>query len=294
MINTVYRLSSQLLLTCLLAFWFTLATANNPSFLQKIQQDPPYFSDTALHEACKNIWQEITTDGASVREGLPDSQARPLYGGIQAHIEKQMSTSEFVKSVWIFHTPLISTAAITEDTLKFPPIEFSDFSTHALWRAHNLREHLSKGGTVVIAYVANRREGQFGRTKAQIAVFEKLKKKYPKQIIEFAISPSYLPNGYYPQDKIGATYFMQSASGETFEMTNRGVQIQDARDGAYWGVWVQMREMPKAQTTKQIQDIMQFLEQAGLHEAISTHAQQQGLAPDTLFSLLGPYWRTNS
>ena len=294
MINTVYRLSSQFILACLLAFWFTLATANNPLFLQKIYQDPPYFSDTALHETFKNIWQEIISEGASVREGLPDSQARPLYSGIQAHIEKQMTATEFAKSVWIFHTPLISMAAITEDTLKLPPMEFSDLSTRTVWRAHNLREYLSKGGTVVIAYVANRREGQFGRTKAQLAVFEKLKTKHPKQIIEFAISPSYLPNGYFPQEKIGATYFMQTTKGETFEMTNRGVQIQDARDGAHWGIWLQMREMPKAQTTKQIQDIMQFLEQAGLHEAISTHAQQQGLAPDTLFSLLGPYWRTNS
>src|SRR5207237_1072977 len=125
-----------------------------------------------------------------------------------------------------------------------------------------------------------------GRTAEQVAVFEKLKAQYPRQLIDFPIDPKDLPGGKFPKDKIGATYFMHYPNGEVIEMTNLGVQIKEAHDGATWGVWQHKRSDPRPEVTKRVYEIVQFLEQANIREVIGIY---QGKDADKIISFLDSY-----
>ena len=253
-------------------------------------QFPPFDKSTQA------VWQTLSSQGYAKMSGKSDKEARTIFVTLQAYLEASMTDTPFEKGIWIIHTPLIATPVVTNGQLSeglvAPEILKDPDTTRvdvALKRADIIRTFLKKGGTLIIAHAANQREGSLGRTPEQIRIFEKLKKEYPKQLIEFGINPKLLLNQEFPRDKIGATYFMERQGSDTLEITQRGVQIHDAKPGT-WGIWQQTREKPIALVTKQIQEIMQFLDKAGLHEKLIQHAQQHGLSPDQFFSLLTPYW----
>ncbi len=127
------------------------------------------------------------------------------------------------------------------------------------------------------------------RSEEQLAIYDKLKKQYPKQLIEMPIDTSAYADKQFPQDKIGATYLTQMPNGDIFEMTNQGVQINQSQNEANWGVWLQMRNQARAAVSARLCTQFQFLLTNGLEAVIEKHAKAQGIAPEKVLSLLKCY-----
>lgn len=236
------------------------------------------------------LWQEAFSQGTVLRHNQKDKDARTAFVEIQAELEQQMIRAiaqKDTKALWIIHTPLIATPVVTEGLISEGLVSTSILQetdrtrvSTSLERSKLMRLFLNRGGFLIVAYAASQREGEKGRTPSQIAIFEKLKKQYPKQLIEFPIASSHFSEGNYPLDKIGATYFLREPHGK-FEMTNRGLQINDARDNATWGLWI---NHPDFDISSRLNEVMLFLEQAGLREQISLHCQEHHISPKEILS----------
>ena len=116
-----------------------------------------------------------------------------------------------------------------------------------------MRDYLDKGGILLVVY-QDTKDHNGGRTTAQKRIYDKLKKRYASQIIDFPIAN-------FPSTLTGATYLVPQKGG-VFEMTNRGAQI-----------------------AHEIKTVFQILEQAGLQEKLANHAKLHGRAPETFFAL---------
>lgn len=242
-------------------------------------------SDVALNQAAQNLWQEVIVKGYATRKGQTDKEVRSLFSPIQYHIEQRMVESmnalddKAAPTLWILHTPQIPTPLVTNAKINKQLVSqdvANDKDTTrlrtAFLRAKTVHDYLEKGGILLVVY-----QGDGGRTKQQKRFYEKLKKRYGAQIIDFPVSQ-------FPHELTGATYLVPQKGG-VFEMTNRGAQIQQDGKTLTWGVWLQEREHAKPAVTEQIQTLFQFLEQAGLQEKLASHAKLHGRAPETFFAL---------
>jgi len=217
-------------------------------------------------------------------------QARPVFVGLQAvaeragvnalvtqnralshqvKTEKEMvdalASKKGIKSVWIIHTPVIATPCVTEgqttEGLLAKEIEQNEkLKALTLSRASIIRDYLEQGGKLIIAY----NQDQPGRTSEQIAIYEKLKTKYAKQIVDFSMA---LGKDKYPEDFIGATYLMEDPEGNWFEMTNRGVQANAPKE-AEWGIWVQDSKKRMETVGARMKHIINFLADQKMGEAL--------------------------
>ncbi len=261
------------------------------SFIPQLHPVLPIQLDNKQDIQAQQIWQEIISKGYSVHQGT-DKTMRPIFGQIQAHLEQQMINSfsqiPLGSTLWIIHTPLIATPLVTNDEVSKTLVS-SEIQNTALARAKIMREYLAKGGLLVVAYQSNLREGKSGRTQDQIAIFEALKQQYPKQVVEFPIDVNHFPNGSFPRENIGATYLTQMPSGNIVEMTNLGVQINGSREDAMWGVWLQERNDPQTAVNSRLTSSFQFLFANGLHNVLTKHAHQQGIAPEKVLALLARF-----
>lgn len=246
------------------------------SFFKRVDQEiAGHKGAPLLSPSTIALWQEAFSRGVVLRHHQQDKTARTTFVEIQAELERQMIKTlshKGTKALWILHTPSIATPVVTEgglsEGLVSPAIlkeKDSDRLKTALDRAKLIRLFLNKGGIVVIAYA----QDNLQRTPSQIAIFEALKKQYPKQLIDFPIAMKHFVDGKYPLDKIGATYFLQEAQG-VVEITNRGLQISDARNDATWGLWLQERQQPHSTVSKRLSEVLSFLEQAGLREKLKS------------------------
>lgn len=284
--------------------------AKEISFLQQLKQNYLEEGKKADEKLSPShlFLQELLKQGSATRTGT-DKEMRAIFLPLQALMEQEMikslsaaqpaklsAFSENIRSIWIIHAALMATPLVTEGQLSeklVSPAVLADPNKEriqtSLKRAALMRAYLAQGGILITAYPADKRAGPHGRTPEQIAIFEKLKKQYPQQLIEFPIPVDALPQGQYPPEKIGATYIMQEPSGHVFELTNQGTQIADAPDGVKWSVWLQERHLPDPKTTQRLCQMMHFLEKAGLQEVIQQHAVQYGQNPQAYFVLLAPY-----
>lgn len=247
------------------------------SFLNRVHQEiVDHKGAPLLSPPTIALWQEAFSRGVVLRHHQQDKTARTAFVEIQAELERQMIkalSQKGTKAVWIFHTPLIATPVVTEGAMSEGLVssailkeQDSDRIKTALDRAKLIRLFLNKGGIIVIAYAKQER---LQRTPSQIAIFEALKKQYPKQLIDFPIATKHFVDGQYPLDKIGATYFLQEPQGMV-EITNRGLQINDAQNDATWGLWLHEREHPHSTVSKRLTEVLSFLEQAGLREKLNS------------------------
>lgn len=307
MMYNLYRFFQSFILSfrfsalCCIVFYclstITIAQPND-TFLNKMQQNFTNRKEDPLCAHAQVVW-EAATQGYALRQNQRDSEARTVFVQIQAELERKMIeellSQKGAKAVWIIHTPLIATPVVTEGAISPGLVSASVLADkdqtrviNSLDRAHLIRRFLAAGGTLIIAFSADHREGKEGRTKEQIAIYEKLKKQYFKQLIEFPIASTHFPQGNYPLDKIGATYFLQTAQG-TFEATNRGLQINDARDNATWGLWLQDRQNPNPHVIKRLSEVMGFLEQAGLSDVITQHFAAFNMLPEETMGIFSRY-----
>ncbi|MGE3318400.1 MAG: hypothetical protein AB7I18_03800 [Candidatus Berkiella sp.] len=244
-------------------------------------------SDPSLNQAAQALWQDVIVNGYATRKGQTDKEVRTLFSPIQYHIEQRIVQSldnkdpKATPPLWILHTPLIPTPLVTDGKLNKQLASadvVNDKDTTrlnmALWRAKTMRDYLDKGGILLVVY---QQTDQGGRTQQQRRYYEKLKKRYGAQIIDFPVS-------HFPHELTGATYLVPQKGG-VFEMTNRGAQVLEDGKALTWGVWLQERERAKPVVTQQIQALFQFLEQAGLQDKLASHAKLHGRAPETFFAL---------
>jgi len=237
-----------------------------------------------------------------------DKVVRTAYVSLQAASEKAITErisaakdlGRIAKSIWIIHTPLIATPCVT-DGKPTPHLLAEEIMQDearrqlTLSRAEIIRDYLKAGGVLVIGYNAKEREQKCdeqgkeispGRTKAQIDIYEALRKEYSKQIIDF---PMDLKDQPYPDDMIGATYLVEDTYGHRFEMTNRGVQAIKPRDDAEWGVWMQNRLQPVTEVTQRMGKVFSFLQKAGLGPVLDKHAREHHFNQDDYAPLLNRY-----
>lgn len=257
------------------------------------------------------IQEEVKPNKVVVVE--QDKTARPSFVGIQSALERNLvdmlrqseedkkntnTTTKKAKrmSIWIIHTPLIATPCVTKGTLT-KGLVHSDVEKDpqrlkvTLDRANIIRDYLEAGGILIIAYQGNKRlgTGTNGRTKEQLEIFEELKNKYPKQLLEFPIDEKLLYKEEYPIDKIGATYIVEDRKHQRFEMTNLGVQANAPKDNATWGLWVQQSSDLKADVTERMRTILSFLDQVGMQKAFHEHCQMHQLDEKRYSSLFSNY-----
>ncbi|MCS5712631.1 hypothetical protein [Candidatus Berkiella aquae] len=291
-----------ILLSLFLMGWFTSAYSQGcgcakaalyyrlqPAIANDLNDEKTGITDVALNQAAQSVWQEVIVNGYATRVGKTDKEVRTLFAPIQYHIESHivegMTTADpkAVMPLWVIHAPQIATPLVTEGRLNNQLVS-DDVANDkdktrlntALLRAKTVRDYLAKGGILLVVY-QDTPSNDGGRTKEQKRIFDKLKKRYASQIIDF-------PVAQFPQALTGATYLVPQKNG-VFEMTNRGAQIQQDGKEITWGLWLQEREHPKPAVKEQIHTLFQFLEQAGLQEKIASHAKQHGRAPETFFAL---------
>lgn len=260
-----------------------------PAIANDLNDEKTGITDPALNQAAQTLWQEVIVNGYATRVGKTDKEVRTLFSPIQYHIEQKLVESidkrdpKAIVPLWILHTPKIATPLVTDGrvdkSLTSEEVANDKDPTRlntAFLRAKTLRDYLDKGGILLVVYQdSSNHDG--GRTKEQKRIYDKLKKRYASQIIDFPIAN-------FPNTLSGATYFVPQKGG-VFEMTNRGAQIQQDGKDVTWGLWLQEREHPKTAVTKEIKELFQYLEQAGLQEKLSKHAKLHGRAPETFFAL---------
>lgn len=240
----------------------------------------------------------------------PDVVARQAYVSLQAASEKEIvnrlhavkDLGRIARSIWIIHTPMIATPCVTNGELTPKLLAEEIMQDEArrkltLSRAEIIRDYLQAGGVLIIAYNAAEREEQLneknevvvpGRTKAQMAIYEKLRAEYPKQLIDFPMQ-LLAENGKYPDDMIGATYLVEDTFGKLFEMTNRGVQANQPHDDAEWGVWMQNRRQAVPEVSQRMAKVFNFLKSNGLAKVLDAHASKNKIEPDEYAMLLSRY-----
>lgn len=245
-----------------------------------------------------------------------DEVMRQAYVSLQGASEKAMvdriSTAKalgrIAKSIWIIHTPMIATPCVTDgkptpQLLAEEILKNEALRKLTLSRAEIIRDYLKAGGVLIVAYNSAEREEKRdetnkviapGRTKEQIAIFEKLKEEFKQQIIDFPIdirgrkAKLGLNDDKYPDDMIGATYLVEDTFGQRFEMTNRGVQA-NAPHEAQWGVWMQNRSQNAPVVCARMAKVFSFLQNAGLNVALDKHAREHKINPDDFAPLLSRY-----
>ncbi len=224
----------------------------------------------------------------------PDEDMRKAFVGLQQsseskivdHLVSEKKLGKLAQSIWIIHTPTVATPCVSDGTptpnLMTDEI-MSDEKRKALTlsRANILRDYLEAGGVLIVAYDATQVKV---RTEQQLAIYEKLKNQYPRQIIDFPMKLGDI----YPENMIGATYLIQDSESK-FEMTNLGVQANATHDDATWGVWMHNRKSAVLDVTKRMGAVMSFLSVAGLSQVLSNHAQQHNIDPDEFAGLLSRY-----
>ncbi len=291
-----------ILLSLVLTGWITSARSHGcgcakaalfyrlqPAIANDLNDEKNGIPDPALNQAAQTLWQEVIVNGYATRVANTDKAVRTLFGPIQYHIERHIVESlssadpKAVMPIWILHTPQIATPLVNEgrinQQLVSEEIAKDQDKTRlntALFRAKTLRDYLAKGGILVVVYQDSPMHDG-GRTKEQKRIYDKLKKRYASQIIDFPVAE-------FPVALTGATYLVPQKNG-IFEMTNRGVQIQQDGKEFSWGIWLQEREHAKPIVTQQIQALFEFLEQRGLQEKLASHAKLHGRAPETFFAL---------
>lgn len=282
---------------CLIFFTPVLRSSVDTSFLSFLQQAIPAtlddeemgIIDSALNQSAHQVWNEAITKGASERQDFSDKVSRTIFGHLQTNIEElllmQMQPEQ--QAVWIIHTPLIATPLVTtgklnQDLVAKETLQDNDTTCvrNAVARAKLMRDFLDKGGFLVVAF---HKDLKNNRSKEQLAIYEKLKKQYPKQLIEFPIERQFQPNN------IGATYLVVMPNHDIFEMTNQGVQINQSQDKAKWGLWLQMRNQSHEGVSARLCTQFQFLFENGLRDTIKAHAAAQGMAPEKVLSILNRY-----
>jgi hypothetical protein len=237
-----------------------------------------------------------------------DVVARKAYVSLQVASEKAITDrlsaakdlGRIAKSIWVIHTPVIATPCVTDGT-PTPNLLAEEIAKDearrklTLSRAEIIRDYLKAGGVLIVAYNACEREEKLddkgtviapGRTKAQIAIYEALRKEYPKQIIDF---PMELKGQPYPDDMIGATYLVEDTYGQRFEMTNRGVQANKPHDDAEWGVWMHNRTQAVPEVAQRMGKVFSFLQKSGLNTVLDNHARENKINQDEYAPLLSRY-----
>ncbi len=265
-----------------------------PAIANDLNDEKNGIADPVLNQAAQTLWQEVIVNGYATRVGNTDKAVRTLFCPIQYHIEQRIVESlssadpKAVMPIWILHTPQIATPLVNEGRINKQLVseevakdqDKTRLNT-TLFRAKTLRDYLAKGGILLVVYQDSpAKDG--GRTNEQKRIYDKLKKRYAAQIIDF-------PVAQFPAALTGATYLVPQKNG-VFEMTNRGAQIQHDGKALTWGIWLQEREHAKPVVTQQIQTLFEFLEQAGLQEKLASHAKLHGRAPETFFAL-GKHYR---
>lgn len=284
----------QVGLFCTLVMFFACGQANEKgSFLSQANQNFNHASSPLLSPSTMALWHEAFSQGYVLRKNQSDKEARPVFVALQAQLEGQMiqaMSPKGTKALWIIHTPLVATPLVTEGALSehlaSAEILAEDPSQRlitSLERAKLIRLFLNRGGFLIVAYSGVKQDAKSGRTPSQLAIYEKLKQQYPSQIIDFPISAEHFSERNYPLDKIGATYFFQYPHGK-FEMTNCGFQLNDVRNNATWGVWLHEKQHPNPVVTQRLNEVLAFLNQAGLREKIQQHSQEHQLSKKELIS----------
>ncbi|MBS0287363.1 MAG: hypothetical protein JSR17_08710 [Proteobacteria bacterium] len=273
-------------------FWglvFSLAppfarSSVDTSFLPHFFQTQPSFLKNTYHEQtpennmARRVWHDLAVKNYSTHHSS-DALLRPVFSQIQYQLENELlgvkDKFEKGQSLWIIHTPTIATPLVTE----------ADKSANnktsvniALKRATLMRQYLAKGGVLVVTHHAHLADKSLARTSEQIAIFEALKKQYPKQIIELTIRAKEFPVG-----NIGATYLVNTHDDAMVAITTQGVQINEAPDKATWGVWVNTSKPSKA--SEKVTENIQFLMRNGLKEALVENARQQGMPKEQYLTL---------
>ncbi len=260
-----------------------------PAIASDLHDEKTGISDPTLNQTAQTLWQEVIVNGYATRVGKTDKEVRTPFSALQCHIENRIVESidkgdpKAIVPLWVMHTHAIATPLVTEGGLDKQLVS-SDVANDkdttrlniASQRSKTLRSYLEKGGILLVVY-QDTPNHDGGRTKAQKRIYDKLKKRYASQIIDF-------PVANFPQNLTGATYLVPQKGG-VFEMTNRGAQIQHDGKDITWGVWIQEREHAKPMVTQQIQTVFQFLDQAGLQQKLADHAKLNGRAPETFFAL---------
>jgi len=276
------------------------------SFLNHLNQTIPTafdkasgISDPLLNKKAHEIWQEVANSGVALRPGISsDKEMGTIFRQLQAHIEYELIENlpekiPFGDAIIIIHTPAIATPLVTAGELSLGLASAQILSDHdktrintALSRAKLMRDFLAKGGIIIATYESDAKNL---RTPEQMTIFNALKRQYPQQLIEFPLASKSLRMQPYPLDMIGATYLIKMPSGDIFEMTNRGVQINDTRDEITWGIWLQMRRYSTDKVNQRLCVVFQFLENNGLLNILSRHAKAQRIAPEKYLTLARRY-----
>lgn len=206
-----------------------------------------------LTQQLSSAWEQLVETGAFTQKFESDQTGRDIIVNLQAVIERTMveEHQDCSNMFWIIHAPTIATPLVTIG------------DNTPLSRPDILKQFLKRGGSIMVVYQADRRVGEQGRTPEQIAVFESLQAQYPTQLIEFPVDPSVLPNGEFPKDLIGATYWIQETPSQLFEMSLHATQASQPCEDCEWGFWLSSSESPNEAASERLALVYDFLSSVG-------------------------------
>ena len=190
-----------------------------------------------------------------------DATHRPVFVSVQGVVESLLSSwlheGRFVKVVGVVHTPMPATPlcteggitreliapSIVEDNKRLYTIvsraqvavlcvsEGLVFDT-IISRARVVREYLSEGGLLVVAYP---RGGLSNRSADQQVIYGGELKRYPDNLVD-------APVDKLPADMVGATYFAETEAKEMLIFSIKALQANAPDNTHCWEMWLSNSE----------------------------------------------------
>lgn len=230
--------------------------------LQSSQDIPGLKSEefATLKPEIARTWEILTKEGVLEISGT-DKDVRPYFVALQGVVEhvlaSQLQTN--IKTLkGVIHTPMPATPLCTtgeiSKELVDPSIELDPsrlFTVKA--RTTLLRDYLFKGGDLYIVYP---KEGLKKRTEDQQKIYQNELHNYPAHLFDVPLNC-----GDIPLELIGATYFFQDESGETFVFAIKMTQAKDPKDIGHFGLWFGPLNHPSIQ--ERVKAVSSYLEQNG-------------------------------
>lgn len=214
--------------------------------------------DIKPKEEIAALFDRLKNENVVLESGSDDLRVKFVHaqGCTEQVLSCALVLGEIKNLVGVIHTPTPSTPLCTEvENLDIQLLDESiryDLEKLLTVRARTviLRDFLSRGGNVYVAYPKG---GLEKRSRDQQEVYKRELANYADVLFDSMLSCSDME-----PDKIGATYFFRTISGEVFLFSIKAKQANDPKDYSEWGLW--MGEIDNPVIRERANEILDYLE----------------------------------